>query len=131
MTTTATPTAGRSEPGGLIPDREEDDMKTLSKTSAGILAVLCLLGATTVQADVRIKTRDNGRIDIKGAGIVITAEDGSKAEIGPAGDLKISGKDMPMSDTQRQLLVQYSENLRDLEKRGVAAERQAWEMAGG
>ena len=106
-------------------------MKTVSKASLGLLAALCLLAAATAQADVRINTHDNGRINIEGADIVITADDGSQAEIDPAGDLKIRGKDVPVTDVQRQLLVQYSQNLRDMEKRGEAAERQAWRMAGG
>lgn len=94
-------------------------------TTAGLL---CMTGAW---ADVRINTHDNGRIDIEGADIVITADDGSRAEIDPAGDLKIRGKDVPVTDAQRQLLVQYSQNLRDMEKHGDDAERLAWRMAGG
>ena len=106
-------------------------MKTASKASLGLLAALCLLAAATAQADVRIKTHDKGRIDIRGANIVVTANDGSRAEIDPAGDLKIRGKDVPVTDAQRQLLVQYSQNLRDMEKHGDDAERLAWRMAGG
>ena len=106
-------------------------MKTVSKAALGFLATLCLLAAATAQADVRINTHDNGRIDIEGADIVITADDDSRAEIDPAGDLKIGGKDVPVTDAQRQLLVQYSQNLRDMEKRGEAAKRLAWRMAGG
>lgn len=106
-------------------------MKTASKASLGLLAALCLLATVTAQADVRINTHDSGRIDIEGAGIVITAADDSRAEIDPAGDLKIRGKDVPVTDAQRQLLVQYSQNLRDMEKRGEAVNRQAWSMAGG
>jgi len=106
-------------------------MMTVSKASLGLLAALCLMAAATAQADVRINTHDNGRIDIEGTDIVITADDDSRAEIDPAGDLKIRGTDVPVTDTQRQLLVQYSQNLRDMEKRGEASERQAWRMAGG
>jgi len=104
-------------------------MKTVSKASLGLLAGLCLLAATTAQADVRINTHDKGRIDIKGTDIVITAADHSQAEVGPAGDLKIGGKDVAVTDAQRQLLVQYSQNLRDMEKQGEAAKGQAWRMA--
>lgn len=104
-------------------------MKTVSKASLGLSAALCLLAAVTAQADVHINTHDNGRINIQGAGIVITADDGSRAEIDPAGDLKISGKDVPVTDAQRRLLVQYSQNLRDMEKQGEAANGQAWRMA--
>jgi hypothetical protein len=106
-------------------------MKTVSKAPLGFLAALCLLAATTAQADVRINTHDKGRIDVKGVDIVITAEDHSQAGIDPAGDLKIQGKDVPVTDAQRQLLVQYSQNLRDMEKQGEAAKRQAWSMAPG
>jgi len=106
-------------------------MKIASKASPGLLAALCLLAAATAQADVRINTHDKGRIDIEGADIVVTADDGSRAEIGPAGDLKIAGKDVPVTDAQRQLLVQYSQNLHDMEKRSEAAEGQAWRMAPG
>ena len=104
-------------------------MKTVSKASPGLLAALCLLAVATAQADVRINTHDKGRIDIKGTDIVITAEDGSQAEIAPAGDLKIRGKDVPVNDAERQLLVHYSQNLRDMEKQGEAAKGQAWRMA--
>jgi hypothetical protein len=106
-------------------------MKTVSKASLGLLATLCLLAAATAQADVRINTHDNGRIAIEGADIVITADDESRAEIDPAGDLKIRGKDVPVTDAQRQLLMQYSQNLRDMEKHGEAVSRQAWNMAAG
>ena len=106
-------------------------MKIVSKASPGLLAALCLLAAASARADVSIHTHDKGRIDIKGADIAITAEDGSRAEIDPAGDLKIRGKDVPVTDPQRQLLVQYSQNLRDMEKRGEAASRQAWNLAPG
>ena len=104
-------------------------MKTASKASLGLLAALCLLAAATAQADVRMNTHDKGRIEIEGTNIVITAADGSQAEIDPAGDLKIQGKDVPVSDAQRQLLVQYSQNLRDMEKQGEAAKGEAWDMA--
>jgi len=106
-------------------------MMTVSKASLGLLAALCLMAAATAQADVRINTHDNGRIDIEGTDIVITADDDSRAEIDPAGDLKIGGKDVPVTDAQRQLLVQYSQNLHDMEKRSEAAEGQAWRMAPG
>lgn len=106
-------------------------MKTASKASLGFLAALCLLTVATARADVDINTHDNGRINIKGPDIVITADDDSRAEIGPAGDLKIRGKDVPVTDAQRQLLAQYSQNLRDMEKRGDAASQQAWRMAPG
>jgi len=106
-------------------------MKTVSKASLGFSAALCLMAAATAQADVRINTHDHGRIDIKGADIVITATDGSRAEIDPAGDLRIRGTDVPVTDTQRQLLVQYSQNLRDMEKRSEAVNQQAWDMAPG
>ena len=106
-------------------------MNTIAKASTGLLAALCLLAAGSAQADVRIHTYDKGRIDIKGADIVITAADHSRAEIGPAGDLKIGGQDVPVTDAQRQLLLQYSQNLRDLEKRGETVDQQAWDMAGG
>ena len=106
-------------------------MKTVSKASLSLLAALCFLAGTTAQADVRINTHDKGRIEIEGADIVITADDGSRAEIDSAGDLKISGKDVPVTDIQRQLLVQYSQNLRDMEKRGQAADWKAWRMAPG
>jgi hypothetical protein len=109
--------------------KREMTMKTVSKASLGLLAALCLLAAANAQADVRINTHDKGRIDIEGADIVITADDRSQAEIDPAGDLKIRGKDVPVTDAQRQLLVQYSQNLRDMEKQGEAAKRQAWSMA--
>lgn len=104
-------------------------MKTISRVSTGLLAASSLLVLATAQADVRIGTRDRGRIDIKGTDIVITAADGSRADIDPAGDLKIGGKDVPVNNAQRRLLVQYSQNLRDMEKRGDAAEGQAWRMA--
>ena len=106
-------------------------MKTVSKASLGLLAALCLLAAATAQADVRINTHDNGRIEIEGGDIVITADDGSWAEIDHAGDLKIRGTDVPVTDAQRQLLVQYSQNLRDMEERGQAADWKAWHMAPG
>lgn len=106
-------------------------MKTVPKASLSLLAALCLLAAATAQADVRINTHDKGRIDIKGTDITITADDRSQAEIDPAGDLKIRGQDVPVTDAQRQLLVQYSQNLRDMEKQGEAAKRQAWNMAPG
>lgn len=106
-------------------------MKTVSKTSPALLAALCVLGAATARADVRIGTHDHGRIAIEGTAIVITAVDGSRAEIDPAGDLKIQGKDIPVTDAQHKLLVQYSQNLRDLEKRGDAADQQAWHLAPG
>jgi hypothetical protein len=109
----------------------EMTMKTASKASPGLLAALCLLAAATAQADVRIKTHDHGRIAIHGTDIVITAADHSRAEIDPAGDLQIGGKDVPVTEAQRQLLVQYSQNLRDLEKQGDAADAQAWRMAPG
>jgi hypothetical protein len=105
-------------------------MKTVSKASLGLLATACLLAAATARADFRIKTHDNGIIEMKGADIVITDDD-SQAEIGSAGDLKIRGKDVPVTDAERQLLVQYSQNWRDMEKRGEAAKQQAWHMAGG
>ena len=106
-------------------------MQTLSKASPAFLTALCLLTAATAQADVRIHTHDKGRIDIQGNDIVIIAADNSRAEIDPAGDLKIGGKDVPVTAAQRQLLLQYSQNLRDLEQRGKAASRQAWSMAPG
>lgn len=106
-------------------------MKTASRTSLGLLAALCLLAASSAQANTHIKTLDKGRIDIQGPDIVITAADYSRAEIGPAGDLKIRGKDVPVSGVQRQLLVQYSQDLRDMEKRGEAVQAQAWSMASG
>lgn len=104
-------------------------MKTVSKASTGLMAALCLLAAGTAQADVRIHTYDKGRIDIKGSDVVITAADGSRAEIAPAGDLKIGGKAVPVTGDQRQLLAQYSQNLRDMEKRGQAAGWKALRMA--
>ena len=104
-------------------------MNTVSKASPGLLAALCLLAVATAQADVRINTHDKGRIEIEGADIVITADDGSRAEIDPAGDLKIGGKDVPENDAQRQLLVQYSQNLRAMEERGKAASWKAWRLA--
>jgi len=105
-------------------------MKTVSKTSPGLLTAFCLLAAASAQADVRIDTHDKGRIRIEGSDIVITAAgDHSRAEIDPAGDLKIAGQDVPVTDAERQLLVQYSQNLRDLEKQGEAATGQAWRMA--
>ncbi|HSC48110.1 MAG TPA: hypothetical protein VLG68_08485 [Gammaproteobacteria bacterium] len=106
-------------------------MHTVSKASLGLLAALCLLAAATAQADVRINTHDKGRIDIEGVDIVITADDGSRAEIDPAGDLKIRGMDVPVTDAERQLLMQYAQNLRDMEKRGQAADWKAWRMAPG
>jgi hypothetical protein len=106
-------------------------MKTVSEAPLSLLAALCLLAAATAQADVRIDTHDKGRIAIAGADIVITAADDSRAEIDPAGDLKIRDKDVPVTDAQRQLLVHYSHDLRDMEKRGDAADAQAWRMAGG
>jgi hypothetical protein len=106
-------------------------MKTVSKASQGFLAAVCLLAAATAQADVSIDTHDKGRIDIKGDAIAITADDHSRAEIGPSGDLKIRGKDVPVTGAQRQLLVQYSRNLLDMEKRGEAVTGQAWDMAPG
>jgi hypothetical protein len=105
-------------------------MKTVSKASLGLSAALCVLAATA-QADVRINTQDDGRIAIEGTDIMITADDASRAEIDPAGDLKIRSKDVPVTDAQRRLLVQYSQNLRDMEKRGDAVSRQAWSMAAG
>ena len=106
-------------------------MKTASKASLSVLATFCLLTAATAQADVRITTHDKGRIHLKGTDIEITAADGSMAEIDPAGDLKIRGKNVPVTDSQRELLVQYSQNLRDMEKHSDAAEQQAWRMAPG
>ena len=106
-------------------------MKTVSKASLGFLAALGLMAAATAQADVRIDTHDKGRIQIAGSDIVITAGDRSQAEIDPAGGLKIRGKDVALTDAQRRLLVQYSQNLRDMEKRGDAADQQAWNMAPG
>ena len=106
-------------------------MMTISKASLALLPALSLLAAASTQADVRIHTHDKGRIAINGADIVITAVDHSQAEIDPAGDLKIRGKDVPVTDAQRQLLVQYSQNLLDMEKRGKAADWQAWDMAPG
>jgi hypothetical protein len=111
--------------------KREMTMKTVSEAPLGLLAALCLLAAATAQADVRIDTHDKGRIAIAGADIEITAADDSRAEIDPAGDLKIRGQDVPVTDAQRQLLVQYSQDLRDLEKRGDAADAQAWRMAPG
>ncbi|HEY3644970.1 MAG TPA: hypothetical protein VGM16_06485 [Gammaproteobacteria bacterium] len=104
-------------------------MHTVSKTSPGLLAALCLMAAASAQADVRINTHDHGRIQIEGSDIVITADDGSRADIAPAGDLKIRGKDVPVTDAQRRLLLQYSQNLRDLEKQGDAVDQQAWDAA--
>jgi len=104
------------------------------KTSGWIKAFLfggASLVLAAAQADVRINTHDNGRIEIEGDEIVITADDASRTEIDPAGDLKIRGKDVAVTDAQRQLLVQYSQNLRDLEKRGEAVGREAWRMAPG
>lgn len=106
-------------------------MKTASTASPGLLAALCLLTAATAQADVRINTHDQGRIEIEGTDVVITAADHSRAEIAPAGDLKIGGKGVPVTDAQRQLLVQYSRNLRDMEKQGDALDGQAWRTAPG
>jgi hypothetical protein len=106
-------------------------MSTVAKASLGLLAAIGLLAAATAQADVRINTHDNGRIDIEEADIVITADDGSRAKIDPTGDLKIRGKEVPVTEAQRQLLVQYSQNLLEMEKRGEVAKRQAWRMAGG
>ena len=106
-------------------------MKTASQASTALLAALCLAALTAAQADVRIDTHDQGRIEIEGTEIVITADDHSRAEIGPAGDLKIRGQDVPVTEAQRRLLVQYSQNLRDMEKRGDAVSRQAWSMAAG
>ncbi|MFI4921887.1 MAG: hypothetical protein ACHQAZ_09645 [Gammaproteobacteria bacterium] len=106
-------------------------MNTVSKASLGLLAALCLMAVATTQADERINTHDHGRIAIEGSDIVITADDQSRAEIGPAGDLKIRGKDVPVTDAQRQLLLQYSQNLRDMEKQSDTAEGQAWRMAPG
>lgn len=105
-------------------------MKTVSNASLGLATALALL-ATTVQADVRIDTHEKGRIHLKGTEIEITAADGSLAEIGPAGDLKIRGKAVPVTDAQRRLLAQYSRNLLDMEKHSDAAEQQAWRMAPG
>ena len=104
-------------------------MNIASKASIGLMAALCILTVGDAQADVRIHTHDKGRIDIQGTDIVITAADHSRAEIGPAGDLKIGGKDVPVTDAQRQLLLQYSSNLRDMEKRGQAAGWKALRMA--
>jgi hypothetical protein len=109
----------------------EMTMKTVSKTSPGLLAALCVLAVATAQADVRIDTHDHGRIAIEGSDVVITADDHSRAEIDPAGDLKIRGADVPVTDAQRQLLMQYSQKLRDMEKESQAAEGQAWRMAPG
>jgi hypothetical protein len=106
-------------------------MNIASKTSPGLLAALWLLAAGIAQADVRIHTHDKGRIEIKGTDIVITAADDSRAEIDPAGGLKIRGRDVAVTGTQRQLLAQYSQNLREMEKHGDAVDRQAWDMAGG
>jgi hypothetical protein len=106
-------------------------MKTISKMSPGLLAALCVLAVATAQADVRIDAHDHGRIAIEGSDILITADDHSRAEIDPAGDLKIRGKDVPVTDVQRRLLVQYSQNLRDMEKQSETAEGQAWRMAPG
>ncbi len=106
-------------------------MNTVSKAPLGLLPALSLLAAVTAQADVRINTHDNGRIAINGTDIVITAVDHSQAEIDPAGELKIRGKDVPVTDAQRQLLAQYSQNMLDMEKRGKAADWQAWDMAPG
>jgi len=106
-------------------------MSTVAKASLGLLAAIALLAAATAQADVRINTHDNGRIDIEEADIVITADDGTRAKIDPTGDLKIRGKEVQVTEAQRQLLVQYSQNLLEMEKRGEAAKRQAWRMAGG
>jgi hypothetical protein len=106
-------------------------MKIASKASLSLLAALCLLAVATAQADVRIGTHEKGRIEIRGSDIVITAVDRSRAEIGPAGDLRISGKDVAVTSAQRQLLAQYSQHLRDIERHGDAAEAQAWRMAPG
>lgn len=108
----------------------------LGAAAATVIAVPIAVGVTsspaavaqgaTERADVFIKTHDNGRIQIGGTHIVITADDGSRAEIDPAGDLKIGGKNMPVTDDERQLLVQYSQNLRDMQQRSKIAYRHAW-----
>ena len=108
----------------------------LGAAAATVIAVPVAVGVASspaagahsaiARADVTIKTHDNGRIQIRGADIVITADDGSRAEIYPAGDLKIGSKSVPVSDGERQLLVQYSQNLRDMEQRSKVVYRQAW-----
>jgi hypothetical protein len=106
-------------------------MQTVSQATSGLLTALCLLAAASAQADVRIDTHDKGRIHLKGTDILITAADGSLAEVGPAGDLNIRGKGVPVTDAQRRLLLQYSKNLLDMEKHSDAAEQRAWRMAPG
>lgn len=102
-------------------------MKTfLKQMTYMLLAAACFVTMGTASADVRISPEirisshgdDNINIDDQG-NVHITANDKSEARINPAGDLLVAGKNVPINDKQRTLLLQYANAILGIERKGM------------
>ena len=82
---------------------------------------LMLAAAINADADVRIHAYAyaDDHIHFSGDDIVITASGTPEARITPAGGFSIGGKAVVVDESQRRLLVQYSADAHDIERRGA------------
>ncbi|HEY3859142.1 MAG TPA: hypothetical protein VGM47_05955 [Gammaproteobacteria bacterium] len=80
---------------------------------------------------VHVDVMEHDGIDIVDGDVVITADDGSVARIGPTGDLSIRGKTVSVTPEQRKLLQRYALGVRDIQERGLEIGQHAVQMVGG
>jgi hypothetical protein len=78
--------------------------------TAVLVLVAAPLAATSIHFDF-----DGRRVGLDGDLAVITAEDGSKARISPAGELTVRGKKVRTDERERRFLRRYNESLHRIE----------------
>lgn len=82
------------------------------------LAVLALAALPAGAASFHFDSQD-GRLKMEDDVAVITAEDGSRARISPAGELTIRGRRVAAGARERELLRRYNATLHRVEDRAV------------
>ncbi|MGH8278664.1 MAG: hypothetical protein ACRETQ_03750 [Gammaproteobacteria bacterium] len=73
---------------------------------------------------------DSNSIDFDGGDVVIHAKDGSRARLGPKGDLSIAGEPQQVTSAERRQLVRYVATVEDLRARALALAGAAGNFAG-
>ena len=119
-------------------------MKNIHRIPAILIGAACIAAMGTALADARtaaynepgdfhvgIDVDGDSQIHMDGEDVVITAHDGSKARITPAGGLSIGGKTVAVDDGQRKLLRRYCLGIHNIEARGMQMGRDALHMVGG
>ncbi|HEV2111187.1 MAG TPA: hypothetical protein VGT99_07525 [Gammaproteobacteria bacterium] len=106
-------------------------MNPAPKVLFAALSAAGLLFATGAGADVRLNNVNSTDIYLRGEDVVITAPDMSEALITPDGDLRIGGKPVAITGSQRALLKKYSAGILDIQERGIRIGQHAVDMVGG